>query len=87
MYNLKISVFPNLNVLLQGELNFANAPSKLLAAVFTNSKAPFLTVNLPHMQLVTENDTNSIDPNPDTFSIHSNPDKIILEKMANLYGV
>ena len=74
-------------MLLQGELNFANAPSKLLAAVFTNSKTPFLTVDLPHVQLVTENDTNSMDPNSETNSIDSNPDKIILEKIANLYGV
>ena len=39
----------HLYVFLQGKLDFANAASKLFAAIFTDSKTPFFAVDLSHV--------------------------------------
>ena len=47
-------------MLLQSKLDLANTSGELFATILANSKATLLTVDLPHVQLITENADISI---------------------------
>ena len=60
MGNYHCILFYHLNMLLQSKLDLANTSGELFATILANSKATLLTVDLPHVQLITENADISI---------------------------
>ena len=60
MVNSSLYSLYHLNMLLQSKLDLANTSGELFATILANSKATLLTVDLPHVQLITENADISI---------------------------